>query len=453
MRQRLEAAFAGNGARARSVRSVVLVGIGFGGANALRLASSLVLTRLLYPEAFGLIALVQIFITALYMLSDIGINLSIIQNKRGAEPDFLNTAWTIQIVRGLILWVGSCALAYPAALIYGEAQLAQLLPVVGLNAVLLGFATTRVALATRNLQLGVQTFTELASQAFGIIATIVLAYLTQSVWAIVLGGLLATASKVVAQHLLLKGPRNRLRFDRDIASDIIGFGKYIFLSSIAGFLVNQGDIAILGRFISISELGIFLIAYNLAMLPLHLVQAAGGQVMFPIYRRFLTTAAPENRLKTSRARRLLVISAIVLSGLLSLISVPLVNLMYDSRYHDAGPILALMGFSVAAQIAASNYDGAHLSHGDSRRHFHLICLHAVIQIGVSLWLISWFGLIGAIFALGATVLMIYPFRAALARRYNAWDPKTDAIALLVGLSFATVAFFIWNTPLMSFLQK
>lgn len=69
----------------------------------IRLGSNLILTRLLFPEAFGLMALVQTFMTGLAMFSDIGIGPSIIQNRRGEDPDFLNTAWTIQIGRGVML--------------------------------------------------------------------------------------------------------------------------------------------------------------------------------------------------------------------------------------------------------------------------------------------------------------------------------------------------------------
>jgi O-antigen/teichoic acid export membrane protein len=439
--------------RARSLRSSAMLAISFGGANILRLASNLVLTRLLFPEAFGLMALVQVFIVGLQMFSDLGINLSIIQNKRGEDPDFLNTAWTIQIIRGVMLWLGSCGLAYPAALIYGEPHLVELLPVVGLNAIVLGFTTTRIALLNRNLQIGVQTMTDLASQAAGLLITVVLAYLTESVWALVFGGLLAAALKVAAQHVLLKGPANRLHFDRDASRDIIHFGKYIFLSSIAGFLVNQSDRAILGGYVPITDLGIFSVGYIFASVPLQLAQAAGGQITFPIYGQFLTTGGPENRAKVLKARRLVLLSTALLGGILSLASVPLIDFLYDSRYHRAGPILALMGFSVAAQIASSNYDGAHLSHGDSRRHFNLICLQAVFQIGLSFWLVSWLGLVGATFAIGASLLATYPFKARLAHRYQAWDPKTDILTFAIGLGFAVLACVLWRAPILALINS
>src|SRR5690606_8194669 len=86
---------------------------GYGGSRVLRIGGNLVLWRLLYPDAFGLIALVNVFITGLTMFSDVGIGPSIVQNPRGDDPAFLNTAWTIQVVRGFILGIAGAALAAP----------------------------------------------------------------------------------------------------------------------------------------------------------------------------------------------------------------------------------------------------------------------------------------------------------------------------------------------------
>ena len=213
----------GDGTRARALRSSAILVFGFGSSNVLRLASNLVLARLLFPEAFGLMSLVYVFLTGLGMFSDLGLNLSIIQNKRGAEPEFLNTAWTLQIIRGVILWLCACALAYPATLIYNEPQLAQLLPVVGLSAIIQSFTTTKVALANRNLQIGWQVFTDLGSQIVTLALTAVLAWLTGSVWSLVAGALFGILLKVAAQHVMLRGPPNRWHWDAALAWEMINF--------------------------------------------------------------------------------------------------------------------------------------------------------------------------------------------------------------------------------------
>src|ERR1700691_1997111 len=73
----------------------------------IRLGSNLVMTRLLVPSMFGVVAIAQLVIVGLSLFSDVGIKPSVIQSKRGSEPDFLNTVWTTQILRGFILWFAS----------------------------------------------------------------------------------------------------------------------------------------------------------------------------------------------------------------------------------------------------------------------------------------------------------------------------------------------------------
>src|SRR5690554_3241925 len=103
------------------------VAVGFGSQKALQLASNLILTRLLFPEAFGLMALVNVFIIGVSMFSEMGIRPALIHAKNTDNPHFLNTAWTLQIIRGSVLWGVLCALAYPASRFYSEPILAPLL--------------------------------------------------------------------------------------------------------------------------------------------------------------------------------------------------------------------------------------------------------------------------------------------------------------------------------------
>lgn len=448
MRQIINDLVRDDSTRGRALRSSAILIVGFGASNVMRLVSNLILTRLLFPEAFGLISLVYVFLTGLAMFSDLGINVSIIQNRRGDNPEFLNTAWSLQIIRGGLLWLGACALAYPAALIYEEPQLALLLPVVGLTVLIQGFATTKIALANRNLQIGVQVATDLGSQVIALLVTAFCAWATGSVWSIAAGVLIGAAAKVVAQHYTLEGPANRWYLNQEMVKEIINFGKYIFLGSIGGFLINQSDRAILGLYVPLTDLGIFTVAFIFATVPIELNRAAGGQIIFPLFSKFPPAQSAANRSKVLKARRLVQLATVSIGGLLSIVSVPMIDFLYDSRYHEAGPILTLLGFTVTTQIAASNYDGSYLGSGNSKRHFHLIAIQAVIQLLISLPLISRLGVLGAVFALGATMLVTYPFRARVAYQYGAWDPKTDLLTVAVGWGCALLALYMWRADVV-----
>src|SRR6476661_9681345 len=77
--------------------------LGYGAVQALRLLNNVILTRLLAPPIFGLMALINAIRTGVELLSDVGLLQNIVSNPRGAEPDFRDTAWTLQAGRGLLL--------------------------------------------------------------------------------------------------------------------------------------------------------------------------------------------------------------------------------------------------------------------------------------------------------------------------------------------------------------
>src|SRR5262249_40277751 len=158
---------------------------------------------LLFPDVFGLMALVQIFMQGLAMFSDIGIGPSLIQHKRGDDPTFRNTAWTIQIIRGVMLWITSCFIAWPVAKFYGQPMLLQLLPVAGLGAFISGFNSTSVFIANRKLALGRITALDLVSQVVSLVLTCILAVCFHSVWSLLVGSLLGGTVYTVLTHIIL----------------------------------------------------------------------------------------------------------------------------------------------------------------------------------------------------------------------------------------------------------
>ena len=151
---RLGRSVQGDGLRAKAMRGSGWTIAGFGTGQVLRLGSNLILTRMLLPEAFGLMALAQVFLQGLDMLSDIGVGPSIVQNKRGGDQEFLATAWTMQIIRGFFLFLIMCGLSYPVSRMYGEPVLFPILIWIGLAAAIKGFQSIGLATASRKMALG-----------------------------------------------------------------------------------------------------------------------------------------------------------------------------------------------------------------------------------------------------------------------------------------------------------
>lgn len=417
----------------RALRGGALTAGSYAIAQAARLAANLILARLLFPEAFGIMALVTVFLVGLAMFSDVGIGPAISQSPRGDDPAFLNTAWTVNVLRGVILWALACAAAWPLAQFYEAPQLAQLLPVAGLTLLIAGFNPTRIDTANRHLALGRVTALDLASQLIGIAAMVLLAWALQSVWALVFGAIIGALAKLALTWAYLPGAANRFRWEPAAARALIHFGKWIFLSTACGFLLSQGDKAIFGAFLSLSELGLYNIGYFLASFPILLGGAVTGRILLPLYRDH-APAARMTRLRFGISAGLL-----ALLGLIAWAGVPLVHLLYDDRYAAAGGVVVAVACVQMIVVVGMTYDQAALAAGNGRGYFWLIAGKAVLQTLALLLGMHFGGLGGALLAQGVALVLAHGLIVMLARRHGAWDARHDLVMGAVALALAALA--------------
>jgi O-antigen/teichoic acid export membrane protein len=427
----------------RALRGGVLTAGSYAISQAVRLASNLILARLLFPEAFGIMALVSVFLVGLAMFSDVGIGPAISQNARGDDPDFLNTAWTINVMRGGLLWLLSCALALPVAHFYAAPALAQLLPAAGLTLLIAGFNPTRIDTANRHLALGRVVALDLIAQIAGIVVMVLLAWWLRSVWALVLGAIVGALIKLALTWQLLAGPPNRFRWEPSAAGALIHFGKWIFLSTACGFLLAQGDKAIFGADLTLEQLGLYNIGYFLASFPILLGGAVTGRILLPLYRDYPPMAAPRNAVKLARLRASVSAGLLALLAALALFGVPLVHLLYDDRYVAAGAVVVAVACVQMVVVVGLTYDQAALAAGNAKGYFLLIAAKAVLQTVALIAGMQWAGLGGALVAQGLALIAAHGLIVVLARRHGAWDPRHDLVGGAVAAGLIAAACW-WN---------
>ncbi|TCL00723.1 O-antigen/teichoic acid export membrane protein [Shimia isoporae] len=439
---RLSGLTSGNSLSARAFRSGGLTILGYGGSQALRLASNLILTRLLFPEAFGLMSLVWVFLQGLSNLSDMGVTQSILQSKRGEDRAFLDTAWTIQVLRGVLLLAVTWSLAAPAAAFYDAPELAEILPVVGVTLLVMGLFPTKRDSANRNLVLGRITAIDLSAQVIGLVVGVVIAWTTGSVWALVANAVTTTVMQLIFYYVFLPGDANKLRWEKPAARELIGFGKWIFLSSAAGFLLSQGDKIVLGKFLNLGALGVYNIGFFLASFPLLLGGMVMRRVMIPIYREKPPGESDDNRAKLHKMRMLLSTGLMGLLAGFAVLGVWLVAVLYDPRYALAGGVVVLLAVMQIPQIIALTYDHAALAAGDSRGFFILASIRATLMIVGLIVGASQAGLTGALVGQGIAMVAAYPVVVWLAQRHKAWDARHDLVFWCVGVALAALSFWL-----------
>lgn len=330
----------------QAIRGTAWTIIGYGFSQILRFGSNLILTRLLAPELFGLMALVNVFIAGLSLFSDIGIRPSIIQNKRGDDPVFLNTAWTIQVIRGFCLWFCCLLIALPVARFYEEPRLLWLIPLVGFNTIVVGFSSTSLATLNRHMAVGKITIFELGTQIISLFILVIWAYFSPTIWALVGSNFFSILIRVLWSHRLNPQESNRFAWNKKVIQEITSFGRWIFVSTAMTFLASQADRLILGKLLTLEILGVYGVAFALSEIPRQIVKKVGVSIIFPIISRQADLPRQQLRAKIKKQRwRLLLGLALIVAGIVGWGDLLILKL-YDQRYSEAAWMLTLLGLGV-----------------------------------------------------------------------------------------------------------
>lgn len=326
--------------KGRATVGAAWTGLGFGGRQLIRLGSNLILTRLLFEEFFGLMALVSVVTIGIQVFADLGINAALIQNERD-DPAFANTMWTIEIIRGGLLWLVASAIAAPVASFYDEPILLSLIPVAAFSSVIEGFRSTNYFTENRNLQMKRIILLEVGSQFAGATVMVIWAALTQTVWSLVAGGLVTAFVSTVWSWVGLPGRRNRFHFEREAAYTLFRFGRWILLSTLLMFCVGNADRIIFGKLVTMAVLGVYNIALNLAMVPSMALGHLSMAVIFPLYSRFQQGGADMLPVYRSVRMPMLILGGWATSGIIAG-GPTIIEILYDPRYVEAGWMLQIL---------------------------------------------------------------------------------------------------------------
>ncbi|MCA0900242.1 oligosaccharide flippase family protein [Microbulbifer agarilyticus] len=402
----------------RSAAFWVFGGYAFG--QIFRLASNLIMTRLLAPEMFGIMALANVVIAGIQMVTDVGIQKSIIQSKAGTHRDFLDTAWILQIFRGIslaaiifgiaiALWVGSSSL--PAESVYADPDLPAVLAILAFSLVVSGFRSTKSATSNRELRLARVTSIELASQLLSIITMVTWATYSPTIWALVAGTIVANVAKVLAEYILLPGYNNRWKWQWDHAREIFHFGKWIFATSLLGYWVLNGDRIILAFDITAAEMGI----YSIAIFIVGSVRGALNSIMQKVMYPALSRAVREGENCSNVYYRFRLPLDLIICGFCGFLFVSgstLIEVLYDDRYSQAGPFLAVL----AIGLFADRYRGLGLYYqatGKPKKMLPIALSRAMIlSVGLPFFLYE-YGFYAAVVFLGIYPLFVVPLQLYL----------------------------------------
>jgi O-antigen/teichoic acid export membrane protein len=384
----------------KAINASLFTLFGFGMSQIIRLANNMILTRLLVPEYFGIVSIANVFIVGINLFSDIGLGPSLIRSDKTDDETFINTVWTIQVLRGIALTIVALILAYPVALFYGEPKLKAMIIFIGSFSLIEGFNSVKPTLYSKDLRLGALTSINLVNQLISSLAGIGIAYYYRTIWALVFTALISSILELLSSHLILKGEiKPRFHLEKQYISEILHFGKWIFFATAMSFIAGQVDKILLGKLLSFASLGIFNIALMFSELVKQVLERLSGMVLFPLFSKYKNLPRAEFKEKIKKPRRLLLAMTGLLVAILASFGDYLILFLYDERYHAAAwmlPILALGMWPYALYISNS-----HSLYVLGKAHYHaygnllkFVYMIAVLPIAYKL-----FGSIGVIIAI------------------------------------------------------
>ena len=338
--------------------------------------------------------------------------------------------WLLSIAVAAIFYGMSSLHLLPVNSVYNNEMFPYIIAVIGLNSVVSGYEPTKLTYGNRNLNLRLNVTIALISQVLGFFAMLLWAFYQPDVWALVVGSLVATLSMTVMSFYMIEGKANYLCWDKEIYLEILHFGKWIFISSIMGFLVMSSDKLMLGALVDAKALGYFAIAGLLVGAVVQLIGTLIHTVGFPA----LSETYRENPSALGKVfyklRLPFDLLLIFCCSFLFVTADTVVAILYDDRYQSVGWILQILSislFEVRYRLAGECF----LAMGKPKLQSSLIFVNLVCLYAFGFSMYYMYGFEGLVWAVACSALSTIPLILFYLKKFNILDWKKELIVLPV----------------------
>jgi len=342
------------------VRRAAWLTLPFGVQQVIRLCTSIVLARLLAPEMFGVMVLINTLRTGTELLSDLGIGQSVVRSPHANNQTFLDTAFTVQLARGVLLMTVALLAAWPVAHGYNNPELAKIIVVASLTFLLTGLQSPDLFLMQRDIRVAHRGIFDMVTVVASSVITIGLAWWWGNVWALVWGLVLSTFFSTAMTFAFAPLRFPRLTWHPEYWNEIFHFGKWVFLSTAIYFAAISTDKIYFSAVLPLGLVGIYGVARTFSDMLTSLAQRFGAFLVFP-----KVVELRQQRGEVSEAyqhKRRLALGAIAVGIAVALaVSDRAILILYDARYHAAAFILPVLfagaWFAVLAAFGESTLFG------------------------------------------------------------------------------------------------
>ena len=385
----------------------------------LRFLSTIILTRLLFPEAFGTMLVIGTITSLIQLLSDVGLRGSIINNPRSdVDENYVNTIWTLKIIRGVIIAAIIVVISFFSASIYPNVEnLSLYLQITSISALLKGFESTKVHQMERRMEMMRPAVTQIGGRVIALVATIIFAYIHPSALSIVLGEVVSSLGLVLLSHFYLKGTKNKIHIERTALNGIIRYGRWILFSTLLTWTVREGHKFILGLIMSVQTLGFYALGSNIATVVSGFINGFSDRWIFPMYTRLGETDSIDSA--ALNIRHIFVGSASIGILLLVTLSAYIVDFLYEQTYENVSYFIRVIAIGSIGAIVSDCYVPIYKAKADS---FGLMVTRSVQALIIAVAVFFGYnagGAEGVILASAFAQLVTGPATAFMSRKHFA----------------------------------
>lgn len=315
----------------------------YGSLAFVRLASSLILTRLLTPTVYGIFAILMSFVFTIELLSDVGPAALVIRHPRGGEVAFVRTIWTIRLGRGILNFAILFLCAPLIAHLYRQPALIGPCRLLSLNFLLTGAESMAYILAQRNQKARIGNYAEFFSNVVMTLVVIGLAFVLRNVYALLFGFLLQRTILVITSHFLYREIGVGLAFDREAIREQFRFARVVTPSSILTMMLNQYDKLIFLRLFSAALLGVYAIAGNMLAPAKNIIMNNARLILYARCAEYFRSNRATAGERYYNENKKLLLLGMLLPAIVAGFSQSLVSVLYDPRYEFGGYVLMVLG--------------------------------------------------------------------------------------------------------------
>lgn len=403
----------------------------------LRFGSNLILTRLLAPEVFGIMLILNSVAFVLIMLTETGTSPFIVRSENGDQPRYLDTLWTVEALRSLLLAIIVALGAPTLAALIGKPEVALPLQVSAIGIAITGCRSIAPFVALRRHKAARNAWVELGGYIVNLALTLALVAWLETYWGLVFGLITGAIVNLLGTYLFYEDSVRRPRLDGAVLRELWVFSRYILASSLTVLVVMQFDKLFVISAFPLREAGFYAIAINLTAGAARFSESYFGKVYMPLVSERLRTEALAPAVFYG-PMRFIRPALVFVFAVGTTFSPTFIDVLFPEEYAAVGPLMAVLVIKPMLGMLSLPTGMILISNQMAGTRFVGDCLRLGWIVIASLAGLHFFGLWGLVWAVALTHLLpiIYQYGALL--RLGVVDLRHEVVivgAVLAGAGF------------------